>query len=499
MVNLIGFGNADNADGNLDAGISAVATQCTLGSGEGADFPTTINGTATSGGTATTLNSTGIQAAGVAVGDVIKNITDGSEAVVSAVATNSVTTTPLQGGSGNTWDNADVWAVGSFVVTVIQYNTTDTPSSGINKREKILVNYRSSDILYFNASGRGYDGGSGQSFDANDNVYLFVKDLEYQGLLDGIVDNLIRVVAIENVQPNYIQKDGSVEFDNNVAVTARDNADATDVDLFKLTTGDVLEFQTLPRNPSTRSISNNYDIIDKKYFDDNSSDTFSVTYGETIAIGEVLYFKLSDSKWYKADADDTAKVRARAVAVEAGNADDSKLVRKGGVATGLTGLTAGTQYYLSDTAGAVSATPSTTTVVPVGIALSTTTLLLTWGKKVASGVGATQISTTTETITTGFRVEHLIFMGRAWARGDLYEEGEVHIVAGVIGYGMVSRDTGTGELTSVSTLPFNATDATETVSLTVNNFTDTGFDIVSTFANRSDATTDRLKWVAIGE
>lgn len=261
---LIGYGIVDNAEGNLDAGINGSATQCQLGSGEGALFPTTINGAATSGGTSTTLNSTGIQADGVVAGDIIKNLTDGSEAVVRTVSTNSITTTPLQGGSDDTWENNDEWAVGSFVITAVQYNTTNTPSSGIAKREKILVDYRATDILHFNTNGRGYDGTSGQSFDANDNIYYFVKKLEYEGLLKGIIDNLDRIVEIED---EYINSDGSNPFDNNVAFTARNNADSADIDLFKLLTTDILEFQTLPRNPSTRTISDDYDIVDKKYVD----------------------------------------------------------------------------------------------------------------------------------------------------------------------------------------------------------------------------------------
>ena len=58
----------DDAEGNLASGISGVSPSCTLSSGDGANFPTTINGSATSAGTANTLNSTGIQAAGVEVG-----------------------------------------------------------------------------------------------------------------------------------------------------------------------------------------------------------------------------------------------------------------------------------------------------------------------------------------------------------------------------------------------------------------------------------------------
>ena len=47
-----------------------------------------------------------------------------------------------------------------------------------------------------------------------------------------------------------------------------------------------------------------------------------------------------------------------------------------GVATGFSGLTPGVQYYLSDTPGAIGTSPGTNTR-KVGIAISTTTLLIT--------------------------------------------------------------------------------------------------------------------------
>lgn len=48
--------------------------------------------------------------------------------------------------------------------------------------------------------------------------------------------------------------------------------------------------------------------------------------------------------------------------------------KRGSVITGLSGLTAGTKYYLSDTSGALSSTPSTTSPRFVGVAISSTSL-----------------------------------------------------------------------------------------------------------------------------
>jgi hypothetical protein len=55
---------------------------------------------------------------------------------------------------------------------------------------------------------------------------------------------------------------------------------------------------------------------------------------------------------------------------------NSVTVTLGGVVTGLSGLTTGSQYYLNDTAGTIGASPGTITR-KVGIALSATTLLVT--------------------------------------------------------------------------------------------------------------------------
>lgn len=175
----------DNASGQLTGSISGVTTTIPLGSGEGASFPTTYRGAATSGGSSTALNATGIGAEGFAVGDIIENVTDGSYAVVLTINTNDIVTTPLVGGTGNTWDNADVWAINRFVVTAINY---DTDGITILKREKIFIGSRTSDNLYVESvpsTGRGYDGSSALSFSADDYIYLFSVSAAFDGI--GIV------------------------------------------------------------------------------------------------------------------------------------------------------------------------------------------------------------------------------------------------------------------------------------------------------------------------
>src|SRR5688572_3749921 len=106
----VAFSTKDNAKGQLASGINASVTSIALAAGTGATFPQPYAGTATSGGTSTTLNSTGILAAvggssAAMAGKIIWNKTDGSVAVIVSVATNALTCTRLLGGTDNTWDS----------------------------------------------------------------------------------------------------------------------------------------------------------------------------------------------------------------------------------------------------------------------------------------------------------------------------------------------------------------------------------------------------------
>jgi hypothetical protein len=129
------------------------------------------------------LNSTGIGASGVAIGDIIENVTDGSYSVITAVAADSVATTRLKGGSDNTWHNADKWSVNRFIITLIHY---DTDGATVLKREKVLIDSRSGDSLTVNTLGRGFDGSTAQSFSADDYVFLFLTAAAMDGTSQGI-------------------------------------------------------------------------------------------------------------------------------------------------------------------------------------------------------------------------------------------------------------------------------------------------------------------------
>ena len=93
------------------------------------------------------------------------------------------------------------------------------------------------------------------------------------------------------------------------------------------------------------------------------------------AVGDWVYVSAA-STVAKADADDTAKIPAIGVIVSK-ESTTSCTVRVSGLVTGASGLTAGATYYLSTTAGQMTATaPAAPNAVPVAVALSTTSYVV---------------------------------------------------------------------------------------------------------------------------
>jgi len=103
------------------------------------------------------------------------------------------------------------------------------------------------------------------------------------------------------------------------------------------------------------------------------------TFGEAVTAGQLVYLSDGDGgrnagQWYKASSDLAySQMLAVGFAVSAAASGAVGQVRRVGVVTGLSGLAAGTKYYVSGTAGALSANAGGRLV---GIGLSTTTLLV---------------------------------------------------------------------------------------------------------------------------
>lgn len=99
--------------------------------------------------------------------------------------------------------------------------------------------------------------------------------------------------------------------------------------------------------------------------------------GESLAAGNLVYFKTSDGRWWLCDADTAATVDGIIMGFAQGTAAAaaSLNILIGGIDKNQSGLTAGTVYYASNTAGGLSASAGTTAKV-VGQALTTTTFIL---------------------------------------------------------------------------------------------------------------------------
>ena len=102
------------------------------------------------------------------------------------------------------------------------------------------------------------------------------------------------------------------------------------------------------------------------------------TAGETLVIGNLVYLKESDGRWWKCDADTTATVNNIILGLAQGAGAAAGAVTNGVLLFGLdsnqTGLTTNTAYYASNTAGSISSTVGTVEV-SVGFSQSTTSLI----------------------------------------------------------------------------------------------------------------------------
>ena len=142
-------------------------------------------------------------------------------------------------------------------------------------------------------------------------------------------------------------------------------------------------FSTIPESTDT-PLSDN-DIATKKYVDDNVNGgevsinriVVAGTAGEALTTGQLVYLKVSDSKWWKVDADTAATVDNIKLGITQGAGDADGLITGGVLTYGAhttTGLTANSLYYASNTAGGISASAGTNSKV-IGQAISTTVLM----------------------------------------------------------------------------------------------------------------------------
>lgn len=127
------------------------------------------------------------------------------------------------------------------------------------------------------------------------------------------------------------------------------------------------------------------------------------TSGEALSVGQGVYLKASDGKLYRTiGTSDEPTFSFVGIVMDAAAAADLsvRFAAPGQVARGLSGIVAGSQYFVTDVAGTLGTTPGTR-FARVGRGLSTTTMLVLQPKFIVSGVSI--ISATGNTvITTGF-------------------------------------------------------------------------------------------------
>lgn len=143
------------------------------------------------------------------------------------------------------------------------------------------------------------------------------------------------------------------------------------------------------------------------------------TSGEAITAGDGVYLKASDSKLYKVDADadeSTFNFVGIALTTVAGADLAVEYAPPGHVVSGLTGLTAGSPYYITGTAGTLATTPGTRYAL-VGRAISTTQMQVLEPEFKASGSFTVSASGDTA-LTFGFRAKILHLMASVTVDGD---------------------------------------------------------------------------------
>ena len=494
------FALKDNAEAQLDSNIGASTLSIILNAGQGALFPQPYSGTTTSGGSSTTLNKTGIGSSGIAAGDFIENTTDGSHAYVVSVATDSLTTTELQGGSDNTWQNADGYLVNAFIGTL---NKRNVDTGAITAYEKVKIIGRSTDSLTVDPSGRGYDGSTAQSFVADDYFNLFVTAKPLQEMRKAFADicqQLDLKASITYVQsslsartwkdPVVVATTGAQtlasDFENGDTIDGvvlatgnriliKDQADpiengiytvnasgaptrATDFDSPSEVTGAAITIIKGTSNADTAwictsdspvigsdaivfaqvgaSISKASQAEAQAGTDDTKFMTpskvvdsldyrpyyrKSFTFGEAIdgtTTPQACYIKASDGKVYKADANLSLEAEYQFVGFTKENValNGTGNVIIEGLVDGFSALTINQNYYASDTAGAISSTPSTTAFYKVARAITADTILIEKGAKIIIGSvtltnPASAGSTADTTINVPFKAKRISLKG----------------------------------------------------------------------------------------
>lgn len=199
--------------------------------------------------------------------------------------------------------------------------------------------------------------------------------------LTGVTRGLRFVAPYDEVTANkFAHAGGSILVFSNTAafyseLSSRDN-DETITGLYTFT-------QFPQKSGSTTPTAAN-ELATKEYVDNvvggsalYDQNVVSGVAGETLAAGNLIYFKTADGRWWLTDGNTAATIEGVIIGFAQGTAAAGAAINVviGGIDKNQSGLTAGTTYYASDTNGALSASAGTTERI-VGKAITTTSIIL---------------------------------------------------------------------------------------------------------------------------
>lgn len=233
--------------------------------------------------------------------------------------------------------------------------------------------------------------------------------------------------------------------------------------------------------------------------------TSTLTGGETLTGATLpvpVYQNKTDNEIYACDANDTAKLKF--IGFLTSNTSDGTAnasVQMSGIVSGFTGLDEGEKYYVQDTVGTIGTTPGTTEVL-VGIAISTTQLIIQKGKRYASG-SASITGTDTSTVTVGFRVNKVTIL--TGSDDSTYNDMSVgYYVNGtnMSTYMYYNDSTGNASMMATASSTSVAWDGYRGSSRqygVVDTITDTTFRLNQTWNSTSSSWANNIRWIAEGE
>lgn len=226
-----------------------------------------------------------------------------------------------------------------------------------------------------------------QSLNAGDDVSVIYVDriTNAQGETITTSDFADFSRGILTVNPNA---DGVSEYPENISFSAIDSSALSFTGAIRgLNKGGVKTTSLMRYHPVGTPVIisvGTHNLQDIKIYIDNqisiaaigTSNVVAGTAGETISQGNLLYLK-NDGKWWLADADTITTIENVQLGIAQGAGTTGATITGGVMLQGLdthqSGLSAGTTYYASNTAGAISSSVGTNTKI-IGIGRSSTSI-----------------------------------------------------------------------------------------------------------------------------